>query len=329
MERWQNIDFKNPTKEVLFDLCMVNIGDWEIDERILNGINREDFRDLLVKYKLQSYTDLLIYFQLRWLDWDEKLNHNERKKDDNDLHLYKLKTARILKMLLLQGAKRNKKLDISFTDSTDKIDTDGVNLLKPLQEVFKNEFQRLGLNISFGESEFLNLPNKKNENLEKENDQIQDKYTYAITPYTYHKISSEFVNNVVTDLETSLKEKKGKAGAKIKNMSKGELAKRLSYLHRIDLFLNQNQCTSIKEFPLSNKTCRFIYEYFEFWDILSDTLMHDKNDESKKANYVKALIRNNASFSKRGIFKIGNGVNVIDPNLDLKIDLFKKVKDRL
>lgn len=344
----QNIDFNNPTKETIFGLCMGklnilygNYKDFEIQ------FNREVHRDLLVKYDLQSYSDMLIEYQKKWFARKDSMFKLKKKVIDTyyeELNR-KLKVSKILKMFLSNELNKKSNLVVSFTDLYDKMDID-INLIGQIQEVIIKEFERLKLNetectreealeeIHSGDDlEWISQYTSGNcfdglyLNTECLTEELID--DYKSIHYKLREITLEFVNNVVTDIESSLNEKKGKVGAKIKNLNIGELARRLSYFHRIHLFLNQDKYYSIKDLPLSNETCRFIYEYFEFWGVLNDKIKFDKSEKENRVSYIKALIRNNANCSNKGILDFVKGYTIIDVNLDLKINLFKKVKDGL
>lgn len=332
MERWEIEDFRNPSKEVLFELCMENLRVFDGNYKNLKDeTNKEDHRDMLVRYGIQSYADLLLDHQIKWFDKKDRLSSGKEWSDHmrkNDP--YKLKIARILRMLLVQEAARNKSLNVSFTDAFDEIDIDGISLIKPLTEVFKNEFKRSFLNVKLDTSEVKNVHVITDEATDKSDNHGEsyksDDYNLVFIPVKRTEITLDLIDKTINELEESIKKNQRKAGVQIKNMSIGELARRLSYLHRISDFLNENDHASIKEFPLSNDTCKFIYEYLDFWDLLVVKEKHDKKEGSKRANYIRSLIGNNADLSRKGVFKVDGGLRIIDPNLDLTINLFKKVK---
>jgi len=346
MGKWQINDFNNPSKEILFDLCMEDFGSLVSIENLHKEINREPFRDILVKYDLQSYTDLLKDYQIGWLYMQENLQEKRTQSDNSDKKLlsHSITVARILKMFLSREIANNNDLEIILGGQY-KIDNVGTELSNYLKEAFIKEFERLGLNetlctkeeaiqaIHNGEDDdwFFNNGFEIDEILANP-ESVTDEFieSYRSVHYRPREISLELVDNSVSELEMDKERKKGKAGAKIKNLATGELAKRISYIHRIKQFFNQNEYSSIKDYPLSNESCRFIYEYFEFWDLLSEHVRFDNTEREKRANYIKSLIRNNVNYFERGNFKdIRNYFIIIDTNLDLRIDLFKKVKDGL
>lgn len=339
MGRWQLDDFNNPTTEVLFELCMEDYGSLAFLENLQSDINREAFRDFLVKYDLQSYTDLLIDYQMGWCYMEEILKEKREKRDNIEKKIlpHSIKVARILKMFLSKEIRHTNDLKITVSDLY-KIDIDDPELLNQFKDIFLKEFKRLGLN----ETE-LTIEEAK----EEVEDFVESTYfeEYGCTaeeilsdPYYLEKyrqdhcrsreVSLELVNNTVSELELRQNRLKGRFGAKIKNLAKGELAKRLSYLQRINQFLNQNEYVSIKEYPLTNKSCRFGYEYLEFWKLLSnDVILHTITKE-QQTNYAKSLIRNNEELLDKMMYnELRYFLEIIEWNLEMKIDLFKKVKD--
>lgn len=345
MRRRQIDDFNSPTKDDLFYLCME-----ELKGRAENNgeINIEAHRDLLVRYHLQKYNNLFIDYQSNWFYRRDIFDEHIRWHENNDKKElpYKIKVSKVLKLLLSRETVPNNSLVVSFYDLYNKIDISDSKLFNQLKDVFVKEFERLGLNetnytreealeeimeasdpdwfLDYGPVDCFDgiyiYPNLITEQL------IED---YMNVHYKQREITLGLVDEAVTELEMIQSEKKGKAGAKIKNMNIGELAKRLSYIHRIQDFLNQNEYSTIKDFPLTNDTCRFIYEYFEFWGLLYGHVKFDRSEKDKRAHYIRSLIRNNENLSKRGIYKIVRGVTIIDKDLELRIDLFKKVKNGL
>lgn len=348
MERMQNIDFTNPSKELIFELCMGELKTLYEDQRVdLIVIDSEAHRDLLVRYYLQSYSDLFKEYMIGWIARKDSMDKLKEAYDNFYIEKvpYKIKVSKILKMFLSRELNNNT-LSVSITDLYDKIDFIDSKVFNQIQSVFIKEFERLRLNeteytreealeeiISADDPDWLieYAPSNCFDGLNVYPDFITEELieNYIYVHYKPREINIELINNVITDLEMSVNEKKEKAGAKIKNLNLGELAKRLSYIHRIDQFLNQNKFKSIKDFPLSNKTCRFIYEYFEFFNLIYGHVKFDVFEKEKRTNYIKSMIRNNENFSKKGIFYDERSYPIIDPYLELKIDLFKKVKDGL
>lgn len=154
--------------------------------------------------------------------------------------------------------------------------------------------------------------------------------SYKSDHYKPREITLELVNNTVSDLEMRQNRLKGRFGVKIKNLAVGELAKRLAYLHRIHQFLNQNEFATIKEYPLTNESCRFGFEYLEFWKLLSNEVILHTATKQQRTNYAKSLIRNNEEFfDKMTYYELRYFLEIIEWNLERRIDLFKQVKDGL
>ena len=346
MENLQNVDFNNPSMDIIFALCMENLkGFNENFHNKRDEIDMQSHRDLLVRYGLQSYSDSLIDYQIKWFDRSDSLNKWKRRSDNYDKNelTYHLKISGILKMFLSRELNHNS-LRISITDLFDKIDIGNINLINQVQGVIIKEFERLKLNeTEYTRDEALEAiklvddPEWLGEfasgdcfdGITVYHDFITENLIedYMFVHYKTREITLDLVTSVENELETSLNEKKGKVGAKVKNLYIGELAKRLSYIHRIPQFLNQNICASIKDFPLSNETCRFIYEYFDFWDLLYEHVKFDISEKEKRTSYIKSLIRNNLDAIKKEKLDFVKGISIIDTNLEIRIDSFKNVKD--
>ena len=347
--KMQNIDFNNPTKEVIFELCMGDItipyGNYE-DFEI--PINREDHRDILVRYDFQSYSDTLIEYQKKWFSRRDSMARLKIEVFDGYFEglKYKLRVSKILKMFLAAESNNKSKIGVSFTDLYNKINLTDINLKELIKETIIKEFENLKLNetectrdealeeiITVEDPEWLSeyafgdCFDGYRVNLDFVTEEIIENYIFS--HYKPREVDLELINNVITELETSLNERKGKAGAKIKNMNIGELAKKLSLFHRFQKFLHQNNYSSIKDYPLSNNTCRFIYEYFDFWGLLYDHVKFDKSESDKRAKYIRSLIRNSVIFSERGLTDYEKMYKIMDVNLESRIDLFKRTKEGL
>jgi len=349
MNQIQNIDFNNPSEEMIFELCMDDLNfSFDTSKYCEIEINRVAHRDRLARYELESYSDMLIGYQKKWFIRQDSLNN--LKKDVflkyKEKLMHQLEVSQILKMFLTPGSIENDNLSITFTGLYNKIITREFNLKKQIQTALLKEFERLELN----ETE-LSREEAIEEIKDCDDPEWLQEYAagdcfdgngvnpefiteelienYIIVHYKPRKITLELVNRIITENEASLKEDKEKVGAKIKNLAIGEFAKRLSYIYCFNLFLNQDKIDSIKVFPLTNKACRFIYDYFEFWGLLNDRVKFRKSEKEKRATYIKSLINNNERLAQKGILEMVKGYKIIDPNLELKIDLFKKVKDGL
>lgn len=342
MARWQIEDFRNPSKEVLFELCVENFN--ELDGNYKNikmDTNREAFRDILVSYGMQSYTDLLLDYQVKWFnfkDVDEFMQADDEPEKSRSL-LHKIKISKILKIFLSQETMRQKSVKVSVSNRKDKVDIDDKDLLINLKEVFIHEFGTLRLNeTKYSTEEAIEDLEKgidwefysdygvskqeirANSDLTKE--LIED---YKIMHSKPREITLDVVNEVLSELEQIQKQSVAKVGAKIKNQNIGSLAIRLSYLYKIKDFLNQDVILSIEHFPFSNKSCRFIYEYLEFWKLLNDDIDYAASEKENRTNYIKSLIKNYNIQVRKGTYENSSKVGIQFHNL--LIDSFKKVKD--
>lgn len=146
----RNIDFENPSKELIFDLCMgdVRILYGKYDEPNLE-IDRVSHRDLLVKYDLQSFSELLVNYMGKWFQRQDSMLKAKREIFDRYYHdkvPYKLKVAEILKMFISGQRNEMENLEVSVTYENGKINIVEPVLINQVNEVIINEFKRLKLN---------------------------------------------------------------------------------------------------------------------------------------------------------------------------------------
>lgn len=339
-------DFLHPTEDTLFDLCMGKLkilyGSFQTDN---TSFDHESLKDLLIKHDLKSYISHFVTYQKTWFNRQKSMNMVIALYNDfYDKKIpHKIKVAKILKLILSSKASKKSNLEITFAGLIDKIQIEDPNLTDQISNIIIKEFENLELNETP-----LDREEALKEILEYEDiewlfeysdfgffdgyrvypDLITEEHLdyYIETHYKPREITLDLVNNVINELEGGYKIKRGVVGAKIKNLNIGELARRLSYIHRIDLFLNQDEYSSIKKFPLANDTCRFIYDYFELWGLLYDHVKFPKTEGEKRANYIKSLIRNNEKIVNNGTIEMVKGYAIVDLNLDLMIDLFRMAR---
>jgi len=343
MARWQIEDFRNPSVQMYFDLCLEGLYNWKQEDTNDDGRSYEDFRDLLVKYELQDFADWLAEYQQVWIYVQDGVREHRKKLEDKEKNKrpHALRVSKILKMFLTTETREYRNLKISASDLTSKIDISGKELFDILKAGFINEFERLGLNETVLSSEEAREEIENGGDWEWEGEHEYEADLLPSDPWAVERYrldhskpretTLEIVNMKIAEIEDIQKRLKKGVGAKIKNFACGELAKRLSYLYRIRPFLDQVEYSSITDFPLSNETCRFIFDYLEFWGSLPDGVKYEKKEKENRANYIKSLIRNNINYFKKP-YSFSNTLNYIypiDEYLEKRIDLFKKVKDGL
>jgi hypothetical protein len=111
---------------------------------------------------------------------------------------------------------------------------------------------------------------------------------YAEEHYTKAEITLEFLKDRGVELKSKVKKK---AGAKAKNDNIASISERMSYLIRLERFMNQNEYKDISKFPISNKDCRLIHDYLVFFNLMPDQ-RKKCNTTTTPENYIKALIKN-------------------------------------
>ena len=119
-----------------------------------------------------------------------------------------------------------------------------------------------------------------------DNDMIN---SYCEEHFSERPITLQFLYHQC-DMITASKKKK-KTGAKPKNDSVASLAERLSYLIRLNRFLNQNEVNDISKFSISNKDCRLIHDYLVIFKLIPNQRERN-NTTTTPENYIKALIQN-------------------------------------
>ena len=278
---------KNLPNDFLFDICMGKVkSDTTKTERVLPEIDFQDFYDMLIKFVSRKYITLLYQYHAHWLGWYNLLKSNKKYKEEskeNSLR-YQLEISKALKLSFEMQEMSSNGFEFSLSNHLEKVRIKNDRLKHTIHKALIDEFKFHKLNyvkMTKEETiEALKIEEERNWLLEQDelfdttdlvlddNDNFTD---LAIETYMFfrrkrNEITSEFVSDVIMELENEYYDNKN-LGAKVKNIDKGNLALRLSYLFRIEDFLEQSTISDIDNFQLSNSICRVIAEYLEFVDL--------------------------------------------------------------
>ena len=268
------------------------------------GIDVDAFNRFLIKYDMDQYAFYLLYYftetifqnnnyDLQELIFDHEMDNEQKKQYEIDL-------TKALLFLFSDKSTANTSITISksinnITIKNEKIIKDVANQL--YVEFKKHDFHKVPLTYEEAKAEMLlnekfknSVYRKINNGSPEEPDIIEVEFDVAIDHYAENsmkemEITVDFLNNKLKNLT-----KKGKKkGAKIKNSRLADICEDLSFLKRIDKYLNQTETEYICDIPLTNDDCRFIYGCLVFFNITEyNTTTITK---TLHENYIRTILK--------------------------------------
>lgn len=268
------------------------------------GLNVPAFKKMLIKNDMEEYTDvLLFYWQMQTLYQNKLFKSNIQSLESKKMSVSEYGKDLTEILLFLLDEKDGKNISITFQKSRNNITKKNEEIIDVITRAIKKEYQTRNLNLvnltfEEAEEELLNkydrewivdyindilgfnphiksefdIENEVNESNYRElfdylyDDEMVEKY--ADEHYSTHDISLEFLQNRLVAL---IPETKKKVGAKPKNDNIAVIGRRLSYLLRIDRFLENKECKNdIDSIKLTNKDYRFIHDFLVFLNLIED-----------------------------------------------------------
>lgn len=295
-----------------FGLLDFNIREFPESFYIGEGVDTEAFMKLLDKYNMTEYYSLLLA-----IFWSQDAFKIHCEELENFIRKKKELTEALI--LLLEIKEHGTQLTLqTYSDPVNISNKDIIeNIIKVLIEDFmKNDFDLTALTTeetleeikSEKDKEWVDqwkkeqsesysldpMPTEK-EGVAKKNQMIED---YAAS----HSIKREINVKYLKTLNEKLKIKK-QAGAPTINLYLVFEIKHLSYLKRINRFLNQNKIEDIEEYPLNNDDCRFIHDCLKFFKIIEVKSIQTSNTTTPE-KYIRVLLRQTKLKNWNSSFKM-------------------------
>lgn len=328
-----------------FNLCL-DIPDYkteDLKDEFLNPdddkYNFDDFSRLLIKTKLEEYTELLYDFFLLsdernidmikykkrkrfWLFSSELLENILVPKDYDKGHYDALRFLIINEDdgidVFLKNKKYNNNIKISSNFFSDFIKKSLLEYLDPkrileyeeaYEEIKKLEdFRWIQKHLRIKHFDNL-LFNPKFRTFDEIKDFIDDEliYLYAEEHTSKSKATLEEIEDILKDLENYSKKR---VGAKRKNDEITELSLQLIYLINIKDFLSQNTVNDISNLTITNKDCDLVYQILLFFDRINKIEPFTK---TKPHNLIRSYISN---YKKTKIRETDNPVLEIEDRIN-------------
>lgn len=294
------------------------------DETIYSemGLNVPAFKKMLIKNDMEEYTELLLLYWHMQTIYSTKLSKPNIQTIDSAMRISSEYSKDLTETLIfLLDEKAGKNTSITFQKSRNSITIRNKQTFETITSALLNEFKNRNLNseeLTFEEAEdeiyyrydkewiidnlkeliSLNphlLPYDFNNNISEFNfeeifdifydDQMVERY--ASEHNTKRDITLEFLKKRLDEITPATKKK---VGAKPKNNHIAVIARRLSYLKRIDRFIENKNAIDIDAIKITNKDYRFIHDFLVFLNLIEDYSIKE-NTTTTPEKYIYTLLK--------------------------------------
>jgi hypothetical protein len=288
----------------------------------------DEFRQKLVSYKMDEYTDPLYdYMLLECRKNDKDQNNSDRFKENTRQYLVFQEELVMTLRLLLSGGKLYPAINIPREKSKIIKNKTVIGLLtESAVQSLKNEIQRLELNVyplSIAEAkEAINSMSDLEwikKWMDSNNSDVDPEYYKSFTlrkfdnyceklgitnqfgskdsllsnlidEYAYdHRYSVSLDIEEIDRILKRLKAKKSKRGPKESTANLKYLAFTLSIFKRLDTFLEKPEIETMKQIEIVNEDLRFVHDVMAFFNLIVD---RSKNLKTKQGlePYIRKMI---------------------------------------
>jgi hypothetical protein len=335
------------------ELCFDNVAKYErfLNSRSMWDFNYNELERLLIKTDLEDYTSFLYSYGLFNKFYKDQLYSIDTLEEFEITYANEEKELLQLLIFLLSDTdsditfrlKRGDKTADNLTFSNDKIKSGFIEMVKYQYE--KCDFNEENLTPAEAEDEIKNMYDTEwiQQYIEKcladtdervfypqittisdfdgfvDDDMINE---YAYEHYTKRDITLDYLK---TKLDQYNNKYVTKPGAKPKNDDLSRSKELLSYLIRLNKFLNQNEYNDIESFPIQNKDCILIYDYLRFFDLTDD--LSSNTNSTKPHNKIRSDIDNFRKYRKPKLktkypfFDAESSINLFKRNNKIKLEI--------
>lgn len=326
----------------------------------LHGMNIAALKKMLIKNDMDEYLNELSFYWyvLKYnAKHTQKLESKEKVMTSTDLKEYEKDLTETLIHLLSNEYGEN--TSITFQKSRNSLTKANNNMLKAVTDGLIIEYEKYNFNeteLTFEEAEDeikkqydMNWLFKYVDDMLRDNPDLLDfdheEYdsfsdfemgfeicfndqmveNYALEHSTKRDITLEFLKS---NFEVITKSYKKKAGAKPKNNFLVNVATALSYLKRVDRFIqNKDNVRDINLIRLTNRDYRFIHDCLVFFELIEDYSLKELTTTTpekyirttlnqKKQNVWNKTHAANRIFSQVQTQMMNENINVLKPRLD-------------
>lgn len=287
------------------DSLFLNIENSQESYYIEKGINVEAFKKIMYKYDMEEYTIILLcYFSVIYFSKSNEGFENIYFEIDTDWEADRQLELDLTKALLfLYSDKSIDNTSITINKSRSSITIQNNTIVKHLANEIFLKYRSKGynrINRTYEEAKKLMLAD---ENWSKKvyhevniGTEINPIIVQQENEEEISMFAAMFTKEVVLNkdnLKARLKyltSKYGKKrGAKVKNTGLACLCENLSFLKRIDRYINQSEIEHICNIQLTNEDCRFIYSCLIFFNIIEDNSKF--RSKTLPENYIRSVLK--------------------------------------
>lgn len=292
------------SSEEEFEKCELPSEAYFIDQ----GIKVEAFKKLMYKNDLEEYTNLFLFYLE---EWKYQIEDIERKTKFHCENIVLEKTLTDALVYLLSNDK-GEATSIIFNKQRGSKTFKGECIIESVIDGLiglydMHKFNKEQLTIEEAEEEITKGINSEwIENWIWKNTSEYPDYNHPcldikeldINSYINSEMIAEYAEDhrIVREVNLEFLKRKGeeiivkkKAFAYSKSIAKVSSIIQLSYLKRLDKFLNQIEISDIDEYPLSNEDCRFIHDCLVCFKMIRDYSMNNINTTTPE-KYIRGLM---------------------------------------
>lgn len=272
---------------------------------IEKGIDVEAFKKIMYNFDMEEYTMILLYYFTELSDFKNidafknfSFLYNDNREAEQQLEL-DLTEA----LLFLYSDKSIDKTSITINKSRSSITIQNNTIVKHLANQIYLQYKSKGynrINYTYDEAKELMLADPKwsskvyedvnvgtEDNPVFERKESEDEILmFAHIFYKEVRLNEDVLKHRLKYLKNKYKKKRG---AKVKNSGIAYLIENLTFLKRIDNYINQPEIKHICDMPLTNNDCRFVYACLSFFKIFEFNSVNIS--KTFPENYIRTIIK--------------------------------------
>jgi hypothetical protein len=272
---------------------------------IEKNIDVEAFKKIMYKFDMEEYTMILLYYFTVMSNFKNinVLDNNSFVFNDNREAEQQLEIDLTKALLFLYSDKSIDNTSITINKSRSSITIQNNTVVKHLANEIFLKYRSKGynrINRTYEEAKKLMLADENwskkvyhevNIGTEINPIIVQQENEEEISMFA-HSFTKEVTlnkDNLKVRLKYITTKYHKKRGAKVKNSCLASLIENLTFLKRIDKYINQPEIKHVCDMPLTNNDCRFVYACLTFFMIIEDNSIN--RSKTLPENYIRAILK--------------------------------------
>jgi hypothetical protein len=267
------------------------------------GIDIEAFKKIMYNFDMEEYTIILLYYFTEMYKSNQELYNDDFGLNPDPEVERQLELDLTEALLFLYSDKSIDKTSFTINKSRSSITIQNNTIVKHLANQIFLQYKSKGynrINYTYDEAKELMLADPKwssrvyeDVNVGTEDNPVFEKkesedeiLMFAHSFYKEVMLNEDVLKHRLKYLKSKYKKKRG---AKVKNSSIAYLIENLSFLKRIDKYLNQTETEYICDIPLTNDDCRFIYACLVLFNTIEDNSKF--RTKTLPENYIRTILK--------------------------------------